>query len=516
MASVQRPCDEGEVGKGRPFSNPSGNGAGVTPAAITDTGTAASVQTQYALPVSAATDLAYRLRFVLCLIFLTILQYGIVGPSVQFIVLSFFAAPHGGGDCNAMPESKPCRQAASDAAAYHGTAYFLTSGLEFCTALTLGSYSDIVGRRPLFRAKAVLSVVPIGALALHVFAGGTLWAFLVVCPIYEAVDINGVFLATMSDVVVEPHLRTSAFSMLFLCVFIAVGMVLPFAGMLSANVTLFVALGACVGKVAFVYIFFPETARLATDWDWPHSPWDTITAAVDLLGRNHFIFRMVLVLVVSGLSAAGVGTVLPPYLTAYLGVDKAVGVELVIIGGLSVVVALAFGLRPLLAHLSEVRALQVCMAAATVFPALLAGCSDVWHVFVLTAVFAGPIVLQFPIIAGIKSNLVDDEDQGLLQGALASIRVAAVAVSHLFFGWFYRYATSNGAASSRTAALPPLLVAVALSALALVVASTLPEELPQLHQQRQKIDMGPAASSTDAHGGRSFTFGYILGIAASG
>ncbi|CAE8615438.1 unnamed protein product, partial [Polarella glacialis] len=63
-----------------------------------------------------------------------------IGPCLQYIILTFFAASHGGGDCELTPSSEPCRLAASDAAVYNGASSGICNVVGAFVALGLGSY----------------------------------------------------------------------------------------------------------------------------------------------------------------------------------------------------------------------------------------------------------------------------------------------------------------------------------------------------------------------------------------
>jgi len=233
----------------------------------------------------------------------------------------------------------------------------------------------------------------------------------------------------------------------------------------------------CIIKVAFVVLALPETVvhvgRRAP------GVLPTLSAAADLIFfRNSFISRMALVFVLSGQSLAGLATVAKPYLTGYLGVDRPTGARLVFVCGCSVMSTIYLGLKPLVNRLGEVRTTQCCLGFLASLPLLYCACSEVWHVFVLAAVFSGPMVLQFPVITAIKSNLVNEEEQGLMQGALASFRVLAEAVAGAFFGAYYSYSTHGGTEKDRTKAFPPFVLASFLGGCSLLLACTLPDRPP--------------------------------------
>merc|ERR1719174_2334642 len=94
------------------------------------------------------------------------------------------------------------------------------------------------------------------------------------------------------------------------------------------------------------------------------------------------------------------------------------------------------------AYLGDVRTYQMCLLGVAAKPALLCFCSEPWHVMVAVPPLVGFTFLQVPIISAIKSNLVSDSEQGLVQGALASLVNMASAVAAPIFGWLYNSCTA--------------------------------------------------------------------------
>lgn len=169
----------------------------------------------------------------------------VVASSLVYISMSFFAGTD--TDCHANPSSADCKRGASEFAYWRGTLGGISNTLALFSALALGRLSDSTGRRPLFRAKAALSLGPILALALHLFFGVTLWAYYLLDVLVAAFDVNGVFLAYVGDVIVEPHLRSSAFAVVILFFFCG-GLPVLVLGLLPAKAAVILCLLASLGK----------------------------------------------------------------------------------------------------------------------------------------------------------------------------------------------------------------------------------------------------------------------------
>jgi len=420
----------------------------------------------------------YRLRLLVLLVALTIFQYGVVGPSLPYIVNTFFAARHGGGDCEDTPSSDPCRRGAADATLYHGVSGGISKSVAWLLALGLGSWSDVIGRRPLFRSKALVSVLPIAALAVHSVWGVSLWLYLVFSPIYEAYDINGVFLALMSDVITDPEERTAVFGMFMATLILVAGCVLPIASLIPQRAGVILSLITSALKLIYVFTIFPETVPVVAPGAKPQSLLGTPAAAFRIFTRNSFIFRMVLVLVISGLAIAGIFSVVPPFWLAYIGVKRQMIGVIGGLGGASMIITFVVVLGPMVARFGNVRALQASLFACLAYSLLSALASEVWHICVLSFALAGPCMVQIPVISAIKSNLVNEHEQGLVQGLLAAVRVIAVASADIFFGFFYRYITDDGKKKARSAVLPAFALILGLCLLSLLLGLSLPRTPP--------------------------------------
>jgi len=428
--------------------------------------------------VHETASVVWQLRFLLCLVTFIAVEFCSIGLCAQYIILTFFALGHGGGDCELTPDSQPCRQAASDLASYSGSTSGICGIIAALSALALGSYSDRVGRKPLLRVKAWLSVIPTLALFMHEM-GVSLWLFLVGSPIFRAFDINGVVLALISDCIVTPEDRSKAIGIMCVWIITVAMCVLPFAGILPADVLIGISLVAAAAKLVFIHKLMPETLSARSMDQGSRRDWSAIAAAFKVLCRNNFILRMTLMLVLWSLSSAGLGTILGPYLTGYLGLNRRDMVELAVICMVVFIFFVGVMMGPLLKMVGQVRALQVCMSTSFLLPALIPMCKNFAQLKVLMGCCTGPMFMLMPIISGIKSNLVGANEQGLVQGALSAICNLAAAVSSLLFGWMYWEATHSSESASRDSARPVFFASTILAIVSWLIALSLQKEMPE-------------------------------------
>lgn len=420
----------------------------------------------------------YQLRHIICALVLVCLQ-GTVAPAAPYIVNTFFAATHGGGDCEAVPDSDPCRQGAADAAFFRGYSSAVADIIGMLTAVNLGSCSDSIGRRPLLRVNAVLRSLPYVALAGHMVAGLTLWVYLVLGAAVEGFDVNGVFGALLHDAIPNPDDKAAAFGIFFVVMCLVGAIVLPIGFIMPPLFALAVTLVAIVLKLLYLFIAFPETAPVAASAQERSSSFlEVARVTFRVLTRNSFIFRMSAILALFGLGGSGYAVLGPLYMNGYVGVKRSDSLVLALVAGASVLAMFAVALGPLVARLGEVRVLQISMVASTVFPLLWPACTEVWHLCVLFGLFSGPLMLSVPVVISIKGKLVAGDELGLVQGAMASISKLMATLGLAFFGWLAGYATDGGQVKSTGAFYMPMSFVAGFNLAALLLSASLPTSLP--------------------------------------
>lgn len=443
--------------------------------------------------ISAKGSQLFRLRYLFFLVTLSILQGCLIGPSIQYIVNSFFAANHSDHpvDCEAHPKSAPCRQGAVDSAFYHGWADSISAVLATGLALHLGSYSDVVGRRPLVIISGLLSVIPTVALAMNVTMQFTLWLYLIAVPVVGAFEVNGVFLALMSDLLPEPEERAAGFGMFIAVLMLLACFSMPLGYILPRQPAVVGSLVFAALKIAYLLMVFPETlspeAKLAAASKQGRSQslagfLSTVKCSFQILTRNSYISRMACLLSLSGLGGAGYGICMGPFMTGYLGFSRIDQLYLGVASFASIIFTFLFVSPVLTTRLGEMRTLQVGLTANVAFPLCIARCSAVWHLVVCGFVLSGPIFLQIPVISAIKSNLVGKDEQGLMQGTIAAIGRTTSAVGFLAFGGLYKYVTQGGKSRSELEIGSSIcfLIISCFSFTSLMIACSLPSNLTQL------------------------------------
>ncbi|CAE7266133.1 griF, partial [Symbiodinium sp. CCMP2592] len=289
-------------------------------------------------------------------------------------------------------------------------------------------------------------LVPTLALALHVCGGVTLWLYLILKTVVEAFDINGVYLAMMSDIIEDPQERAAAFGTFMAAVMVLFVAGMPLGYVIPRGVALAISVAAGMARMAYLFVIFPETSRKATQQQSPvqKNPLQTMVSACSLLSKNAFAKRLACVLVCSGIGTAGYGVALPPFMMGYLGYTRSNKLVLMCVAAVSALVAFGVLLEPLVKVLGQVRTLQLCLATSAAVPLLTAVCKDQWQLGVLTPILVFPILMSIPLVSALKSAVVSSRDQGLVQGAVASMTKGASTAGSLIFGSVFAATTGGG------------------------------------------------------------------------
>ena len=350
----------------------------------------------------------------------------------------------------------------SDAAVWGGIMAATFAVMQFVFSPILGGLSDRVGRRPVL-------LISMGALALDyviMALAGSIWWLL------AGRVLGGITSATHSTAnaymadITRPDERAARFGLLSAA--FGVGFVLgPMLGGLLAGLDtrapFWVAAGLAAGNFALGLMVLPESLpkwkRRAFDWR-RANPLGGLAQIGQLPGLG-WMLLMLFFYTVSGYVYPAIWA----YFTqAAFGWDsRLVGLSLTLYG-LSMVVVQAGLVRPVMARLGEVRVILWALVLDVLVLGVFAVAGQGWMVWVLTPIAAlGSIAT--PAIAGYMSRRASDDQQGELQGVMASVNalsiiVAPLAMTQVFF-WF----TREGAAVQFPGA--PFVLALVLMVVAL-------------------------------------------------
>lgn len=352
--------------------------------------------------------------------------------------------------------------ALSDAAVWGGIMAATFAVMQFVFSPVLGGLSDRFGRRPVL-------LISMGALALDyviMALAGSIWWLL------AGRVLGGITSATHSTAnaymadITRPDDRAARFGLLSAA--FGVGFVLgPMLGGLLAGfdtrAPFWVAAGLAAANFTLGLIVLPESLPVEKrrGFDWRRA---NPLGGLMQIGQLPGLGWMLLMLFFYSVSGYVYPAVWAYYTQAAFGWDSGlVGLSLTLYG-LSMVVVQAGLVGPVMAWLGEVRVILWALVLDLAVLAAFALAGQGWMVWVLTPIAAlGSIAT--PAIAGYMSRRAGDDQQGELQGVMASVNalsiiVAPLAMTQVFF-WF----TREGAAVQFPGA--PFVLALVLMVVAL-------------------------------------------------
>lgn len=323
------------------------------------------------------------------------------------------------------------------AALFVGIAAALTAGLEFVCAPVIGALSDRFGRKPL--------------LLLGMLGPGLTYLLLAVAPSvawllvgYVVAGIVGAVFTTtnayVADVTPQEEragrygLLGAAFGLGFIVGPLAGGLL----GGIGLRVPLYVAGGLTLLNMVLCLFLLPESLsqerRRAFDWS-RANPLGT----VGLLRRNPTILALAASLFLSNLALNGLYStwIFSTTLRFGWGVVQT-GVTFAVMG---FVAALAQGLLvgPAVGRLGERRSIMVGLGAGALAFLAYALAPQGWMIYLIIVV-ASVAALDAPATQSLVSRSVGADEQGAMQGALASVlsltRIAGPLIATNTFAFF--------------------------------------------------------------------------------
>src|SRR6195256_4594487 len=301
--------------------------------------------------------------------------------------------------------------------------------MQFFCAPILGALSDRFGRRPVI----LLAVAGLGFDYVLLSLAPSIW-WLVLGRI-----VAGVFGATFTPAgayiadVSPPEKRAANFGLMgvaFGLGFIAGPVLGGLLGEADLRLPFMVCAGLTFANFLFGLLVMPESLR-------PENRRAINIGQMNPLGALRAVWRyravaaMVPIYVAAQLAQQGLQSVWVPYTTYRYGWGVAgVGLSLAIVG---LLFAFSQGalVRPMVARFGEKTTLLVSLVVASVGMLLFGLASQGWMMYAVTALYCLGLGLLNPAAQGLMSRSVPPNEQGLLQGAVASVMTGTAIVAPL-------------------------------------------------------------------------------------
>ncbi len=346
--------------------------------------------------------------FVLITLFIDVLGMGLVIPILPRLVQNLI-----GG-------------AVGEASFVFGLLVSIYAVMQFFCAPVLGALSDRFGRRPVI----LLALAGLGFDYVLLSLAPTIW-WLVLGRI-----VAGLFGATFTPVgayiadVTPPEKRSASFGLMGVA--FGLGFIAgPAVGGLLGETNLRLPFMVCAGLTFINFLFgllvMPESLRAenrrAINWTQMNP-----VGAVRAVWRYRGVAAMLPVFLATQVAQQGLQSVWVPYTSYRYGWGVAqVGASLAVVGLLFAVSQGAL-VRPVVARFGEMRTLMIALVVAVLGMMLFGLATQGWMMYAVTALYCLGLGLLNPAVQGLMSRAVAPNEQGLLQGATASVMTGTAIV----------------------------------------------------------------------------------------
>jgi len=346
--------------------------------------------------------------------------------------------------------------------------------LTFIFASKLGAMTDISGRKPLLIVSIVVSLCPI-----LVFAAQTVLmdkisskdpspaadsslvtaAFLlpniyfVLNALTGVVSFMAVLLACCGDATPKGPERAAVFGCI-LALFLGGIATSPFIDGFIGNQVITVLIAAVIGTVivpAYTFLYVSETVTPAAADEARRAQTESslVTSRnpfspMKILLRNKLFINLTMLIIFTSMASEAAQTMLLYYVDAPpLNFTETDSAELMLMIGFTGILMQAFMLKPLVNKFGEKNVLILSSVAGSIHMLAYAVATTKAMMFVGGA-FVCITVFAFPCISAIKSNNAAMSEQGMIQGAVFSVKSLASAIGPTFFTQVYKATKDSG------------------------------------------------------------------------
>jgi DHA1 family tetracycline resistance protein-like MFS transporter len=368
-----------------------------------------------------------------------------------------------GEPCSEVPSGvrpRECTLGNEDALNSAALSQFVNNALTFATSSLMGSISDERGRKGIMLLGVGLNILaPLNLVLLQLFETMSPSWYYSIHALSGVISWIAISLSALSDVM-PPMWRAPGFGM------IMAGFMMGFA--LSPLLAVFFShLGVCLFASAiliagfiFACLSMPETlppeaaqqARLKRLAEQPDltTKLDTLkyyllrpAKELMILNRNQLFRNLSALAFFSGAINAADHSLFLYFAKENFGFDdRDVATLFLIIGVMGFVVQLVI-LKPLNSLIGERRVIIVAFLVGALYNLLYGVVKKKVLIFIAAAI--GALTgMSFPTISAIKSNNVDNSEQGRIQGALYSLSSLASALGPLMLKYIYNKTKDGG------------------------------------------------------------------------
>jgi len=367
---------------------------------------------------------------------------GMVSPLGPFLALNYFSQQYtdlAPSDIHCELDSSVgyCQQALIDGSKLVTALAFIAPLCQFLTLPLVGVLSDGFGRKRTILLTYCCSNLALLFADLVIFFNCSFWLSVAVTPFLNEQVITIVLNAAIGDILDKPS-RATGIGIITALDTIAYVIGLLIGLHLGMRTSYIVASGFCLVSIAYLVRFFPETLpeekrSFVVDRK-SLVPW----APLPLLWRTSVLWRLTIATALAAFIDSGTGRVMPFYYQRRMPWSARDGYSFESSWDFSLIFWFTVLFNKIVAASGELGALAVGRVATILYviPAVMA--THPWQAFVNAGMFAGPMSFALPAVAGMKSRLVGESEQGRMQAALSTVFVVCNSLGQIVFGGLFQ------------------------------------------------------------------------------
>mmetsp|Transcript_38957 Transcript_38957/g.90295 ORF Transcript_38957/g.90295 Transcript_38957/m.90295 type:complete len:462 (-) Transcript_38957:57-1442(-) len=423
---------------------------------------------------------------------LTGMSMGIIFPMESYIALNFFAQQYtdkspGEIRCEVSPDAAYCKAAVHDSVRWTSISSVVHSGMSIAFGPAVGVLSDAYGRRPMIITTSALGMLPNAAQVLFVYFNVSLYLWYALL-FFASIPVIGVWFALVTDLIPNPSRRAAAFGLALIaweCAMLlgmVVGALLPLRAALAVSTTVHAV------NVLWQAFYLGESLPQAKRKRLKAGPLLPI-AGLSILVRNAQLFLLSVIFFTSSFVGAGIDRVGSSYLQKYLAWNKTEQYVVSILGQVSTLLWVGCALQRINAAVGEVGLLRVGQVAGLVHAVAMYFMRTPFEVYAVRSVTVGAMALAFPATAALKGGLVEEHEQGHVQGAVQTAKSVAAGLGPVVFGAVFNACSAANDLTWSTGLI--FLLGAAIYCVLLPLTLALPQDIlrnqAQAPEQEDKV-----------------------------
>jgi len=367
---------------------------------------------------------------------------GMLLPMGNFLALNFFAQkytdlPPSEVQCQLSTQSKYCQLALIDGNRLLTVLAVVMPLCQFLTLPLVGVLSDAVGRRKAMIVVYFLSNIAVIFADLFVFFNFSFWFTIAWQPFMNTQVCTTVLNAACVDLL-KPQDRAAGMGIITALDTIAYVIGLQLGYHLQLHQTYIVASIVTVTTGVYLLALFPETLPPEKrSWSQLKAsnfiPWDSMP----ILWRTKTLRNLSIVTAIAAFMDNSTNRMMGTYYQRLMDWSAQVSYTFEFYWDISMIVWMTCFFSLIVWYIGEVGAMAFGRLASTIYILVGVSLNRPTQAYINCSICAGPMTFALPAVAGLKSRLVGEEEQGRMQAAISTVFMVSGSLGSLLGGYLF-------------------------------------------------------------------------------